>query len=70
MVENKTLILAKYPTNYPIPGEDLIIKSSTFDINAPPPEGGLILKTHYISYDPYQVSSTQNTFQNTISNQN
>ncbi|TVY71515.1 NADP-dependent oxidoreductase [Lachnellula suecica] len=54
MTENKALILAKTPTGYPIPGEDLLIKSSTIDLNAAPPEGGLILKTHYLSYDPYQ----------------
>lgn len=54
MVENRSLILAKRPVNYPIPDEDLVIKTSTFDIDAPPPEGGLILKTHDLSYDPYQ----------------
>jgi NADPH-dependent curcumin reductase CurA len=53
-VENKSLILAKNPITFPIPGEDLVIKSSTFDLEQAPPEGGLILKTNYVSYDPYQ----------------
>ena len=54
MVQNKALILAKNPVNFPIPGEDLVLKSSEFDLDASPPEGGLIVKNNYISYDPYQ----------------
>jgi NADPH-dependent curcumin reductase CurA len=54
MVQSKSLILARHPVGFPIPGEDLIITSSEFDLNAPPPAGGLIIKTNYISFDPYQ----------------
>jgi NADPH-dependent curcumin reductase CurA len=53
MVQSKSLVLARLPVGYPIPGEDLIITTNEVDIEAPPPEGGLILKTNYISYDPY-----------------
>jgi NADPH-dependent curcumin reductase CurA len=53
MVQSKALVLARRPTRYPIPGEDLIITTNEVDIEAPPPEGGLILKANYISYDPY-----------------
>jgi NADPH-dependent curcumin reductase CurA len=52
MVANKALVLAKYPVGFPIPGEDLIIRTSQINITTPP-EGGLILKTNYVSYDPY-----------------
>jgi NADPH-dependent curcumin reductase CurA len=54
MVQNKSLVLAKNPVGLPIPGQDLLITSSDFDINSSPPEGGLIVKTNYISFDPYQ----------------
>ena len=54
MVQNKSLVLARYPVGLPIPGEDLVITSSDFDLNTPPTEGGLVLKTHYVSFDPFQ----------------
>jgi NADPH-dependent curcumin reductase CurA len=54
MVQSKSLIFAKHPTALPIVGEDLKITSTDFDLNAAPPAGGLILKTNYVSYDPYQ----------------
>lgn len=54
MVQNKSLVLAKNPIGLPVPGSDLIITSSDFDLNQPAPEGGLIAKTNYLSYDPYQ----------------
>ncbi|KAH6713708.1 hypothetical protein BKA61DRAFT_47550 [Leptodontidium sp. MPI-SDFR-AT-0119] len=54
MVQSKSLVLAKNPVGLPVPGQDLVITSSEFDILAPPPPGGLILKLNYISYDPYQ----------------
>lgn len=52
MVENKALVLAQYPVGYPVPGQDLLVATSQFDITTPPP-GGVILKTNYVSYDPY-----------------
>lgn len=52
MVENKALVLAQYPVGYPVPGQDLAISTSQID-QTTPPEGGVILKTNYISYDPY-----------------
>ena len=54
MGENKSLILAKNPVAFPIVGEDLIVTSTPFDPEQAPPEGGLVLKTNYVSYDPYQ----------------
>ena len=54
MVKNRSLVLAKNPAAFPIPGEDLVLKTEEFDLDAPPPEGGVILKTNYLSYDPYQ----------------
>ncbi|KAH8601069.1 hypothetical protein B0O99DRAFT_589152 [Bisporella sp. PMI_857] len=51
MATNKSLILGSHPTAFPIPGKDLVIKESP--IPTSPPDGGLILKTNYISYDPY-----------------
>jgi NADPH-dependent curcumin reductase CurA len=54
MVQNKSLVLAKNPVGFPIPGSDLTITSSEFDLHQPLPPGGLIVKTNYLSFDPYQ----------------
>ncbi|KAH7346618.1 hypothetical protein BKA65DRAFT_281326 [Rhexocercosporidium sp. MPI-PUGE-AT-0058] len=54
MVQSKSLILAKNPVGLPVPGQDLVVTSSEFDISASPPPGGVTLKLNYISYDPYQ----------------
>lgn len=54
MVQNKGLIYKKVPKGWPKEGEDLVIETREFDLNAPPPKGGLILKNHYVSFDPYQ----------------
>jgi NADPH-dependent curcumin reductase CurA len=53
MVQNKSLIFARVPVGFPVPGQDLLISTSEIDLTNPPPEGGVILKTNYISYDPY-----------------
>jgi len=54
MVHSKSRVLARHPVGFPIPGEDLVVTTSEFDLGAPPPAGGLIIKTNYISSDPYQ----------------
>jgi hypothetical protein len=59
MVENKSLILAKSPVGLPVVGQDLVVTSKPFDVNQAPPEGGLILKTNYVSYDPYLRGRSQ-----------
>ena len=53
MVSSKSLILASHPTELPVPGEHLVIEAKEFDLTAPPPPGGLVLKTNYVSFDPY-----------------
>lgn len=51
---NKTLIFKKIPTDYPVPGEHLVIEDKGFDPSADAPEGGLVLSILYASFDPYQ----------------
>lgn len=53
MVQNKSLIFNSIPKGYPVPGENLVVKTSEIDLNSPP-AGGLIIKNIYISFDPYQ----------------
>lgn len=62
MVENKSLVLAKNPIAFPIVGEDLVVKATPFDLEQAPPKGGLILKTNYLSYDPYQRGRSKHLF--------
>lgn len=54
MVQNKGLIYKKVPQGWPEEGVDLAIEAREFDLNGPPPKGGLILKNLYVSFDPYQ----------------
>lgn len=65
MVENKTLVLAKFPVGYPVVGEDLTIRTSQIDVTTPP-EGGLILKTNYVSYDPYLRGKMRQNFKSYV----
>ncbi|MCJ1403858.1 hypothetical protein MMC11_007081 [Xylographa trunciseda] len=54
MVQNKALIFAKPPTNFPVPGEHLTIEDRPLDIDATElPADGLITKQIYASFDPY-----------------
>ncbi|KAI7138660.1 hypothetical protein D0864_03290 [Hortaea werneckii] len=54
MVQNKALIYADHPTGFPEAGKHLKIESSDFDTNQAPPAGGITVKVHYVSFDPYQ----------------
>lgn len=52
---NKRLILAKaVEEGFPIPGEHLVVETSSIDLKTPPPEGAILVRNNYISYDPYQ----------------
>jgi len=54
MVQNKALIYADHPTGFPEAGKHLKIESRDFDTNQAPPAGGITVKVHYVSFDPYQ----------------
>jgi len=54
MVQNKGLIFKNIPDGWPKPGHDLVIETRDFDLSQPPPSGGLVVKNHYVSFDPYQ----------------
>lgn len=54
MVQNKTLTYLAHPSEKIIPGEHIGIKENTFDVDQAPPAGGITVKIHYVSFDPYQ----------------
>jgi NADPH-dependent curcumin reductase CurA len=54
MVQNKSFIFKKVPEGWPVPGQDLTIESSDFDLDQQPPDGGITVKNYYASFDPYQ----------------
>lgn len=54
MVQNKGLIFKKVPEGWPKPGQDLTIEDRPIDLNQKLPEGALIVKNYYASFDPYQ----------------
>ncbi len=53
MVQNKALIFKSVPEAAPIPGQHLAVETRDFDLNAPLPPGGLVVKSYYASFDPY-----------------
>jgi len=53
MTQNKTLIFKKIPTGFPVAGEHLVVEDRPIDLDQPAPEGGLVVKILYASYDPY-----------------
>ncbi|KAF3042003.1 hypothetical protein E8E11_004323 [Didymella keratinophila] len=54
MVQNKGVIFKKVPEGWPVPGQDLAVEAREFDLEQQIPEGGLIVKNFYASFDPYQ----------------
>ncbi|KAK4552845.1 hypothetical protein LTR86_010179 [Recurvomyces mirabilis] len=56
MVEqpNKSVIFKKIPEGTPAKGEHLVLEDRPLDLDASPPEGGLVVRNLYFSFDPYQ----------------
>ncbi|KAF2206100.1 NADP-dependent leukotriene B4 12-hydroxydehydrogenase [Delitschia confertaspora ATCC 74209] len=55
MVQNKGVIFRNIPNGWPVKGKDLTIEDRPLDLdNTNPPEGGIIVKNYYVSFDPYQ----------------
>ncbi|KAK6340198.1 hypothetical protein TWF730_001964 [Orbilia blumenaviensis] len=52
MVQSKSLVFNAIPDGFPVPGKDLVVKSSEIDITKAP-EGGVVLKVLLVSIDPY-----------------
>lgn len=53
MVQNKTFVYKKVPTDFPVAGEHIVVEDRPIDLEAPLPPGGLLLELQYASYDPY-----------------
>lgn len=51
MVQNKGVIYKSHPKGYPQDG-DLVVEAREIDLSSAP-EGGVILKNHIASFDPY-----------------
>jgi NADPH-dependent curcumin reductase CurA len=54
MVQNKGVIFKNVPEGWPKPGHDLAVESREIDLDQTLPEGGLLVKNFYASFDPYQ----------------
>jgi NADPH-dependent curcumin reductase CurA len=54
MVQNKGVIFKKVPEGWPKPGQDLAVEDRPIDLNQKLPEGALLVKNYYASFDPYQ----------------
>ena len=53
MVSNKRVVFNSVPSGFPVAGKDLILDTAEVDLNNVP-EGGVITKNFYVSFDPYQ----------------
>ncbi|ORZ06440.1 hypothetical protein BCR42DRAFT_496300 [Absidia repens] len=53
MVVNTQIIFSKVPTGYPVIGQDITVKKSEFDLDAPLKDGEFIVKNLVLSVDPY-----------------
>lgn len=53
MVSNKRVVFNSVPSGFPVPGKDLILDTAEVDLDNVP-EGGVITKNFYLSFDPYQ----------------
>ncbi|KAI5479949.1 zinc-binding alcohol dehydrogenase domain-containing protein [Pseudohyphozyma bogoriensis] len=51
---NETLVFNAVPKGYPVPGETLKKVVETINLDAPLPQGSVLLKTLALSLDPYQ----------------
>lgn len=54
MVQNKGVIFKQVPEGWPKPGVDLAVEDRPIDLNQDLPEGALLVKNFYASFDPYQ----------------
>lgn len=53
MVQNKTFVYKKIPTELPVAGEHLVVEDRPIDLEAPLAPGGILLELQYASFDPY-----------------
>jgi hypothetical protein len=53
MVQNKTFVYKKIPTEFPVAGEHIVVEDRPIDLDAALPPGGIVLELQYASYDPY-----------------
>jgi NADPH-dependent curcumin reductase CurA len=60
MVQNKGVIFKKAPDGWPKPGEDLVVETRDIDLDQKLPEGGLLVKNFYASFDPYMRGRMRN----------
>ena len=54
MVQNKGLIFKKAPSGWPVAGEHIATEIREIDLEKDCPDGGIIVKNSYVSFDPYQ----------------
>jgi NADPH-dependent curcumin reductase CurA len=53
MVQNNVVIYKQTPVNFPEPGVHLANETREFDLDQAPPHGGVVIRSLYISLDPY-----------------
>jgi NADPH-dependent curcumin reductase CurA len=54
MVQNKGVIFKNVPEGWPKAGQDLAVEARDIDLEQQLPEGALLVKNFYASFDPYQ----------------
>jgi NADPH-dependent curcumin reductase CurA len=54
MVQNKGIIFKKVPEGWPVVGQDIAVETRDIDLDQKLPEGSILVKNFYASFDPYQ----------------
>lgn len=61
MTRNLSLVFSAIPEGKPVPGKHIKVEDRPLDLdNTQAPDGGLLVKTHYVSLDPYQRGRMRN----------
>ncbi|KAG0367356.1 hypothetical protein BGZ54_003985 [Gamsiella multidivaricata] len=59
MVQNKSVVFLKHPTEYPVPGEHFAVQ--THELNVDLKDGDVLLRNLFISLDPYMRGRMKDT---------
>jgi hypothetical protein len=51
--ENGRVIFNEPPTDFPVPGKTIVYQTQSIDLNTVTLKGGILVKTLYLSVDPY-----------------
>lgn len=52
-IQNRSAVFNEFPQGFPVVGKTVITKTESIDLDSVPLNGGILVKTLYLSIDPY-----------------